>query len=135
MLATELFYLTLLHSFIGYYFEYLPLSPLQVCGVPLTSFKKFKAFWECYFTYLVVKGIDNFWNFWGLVDGFKELCRQIASGVVKTADESMSAIRFRTTPIGNLPHYSYIFWKPKPLGKEIKNVDCSRLETLLHLYI
>ena len=36
----------------------------------------------------------------------------------------MSAIRFRTTAKGNLPHLSYIFHKPEPLGKDFKTVAC-----------
>ena len=48
--ATGPFYLTLLHSFIGCYFEYLPLYSLQVCGVSLTSPKYFKACWTGSFT-------------------------------------------------------------------------------------
>ena len=53
----------------------------------------------------------------------------------KTADELMSAIQFFTTPKGYLLHYSYIFRKPDLLGTEMKNVDCSRLGTMLHLGI
>ena len=47
----------------------------------------------------------------------------------------MSAIKFRTTPKGDLPHYSYIFRKPESLGTDMKNVACSRLGTMLHLEI
>ena len=47
----------------------------------------------------------------------------------------MSSMRFRTTPKGDLPHYSFIFRKPEPLGTEMKNVACSRLGTMLHLDI
>ena len=47
----------------------------------------------------------------------------------------MSAIRFRTAPKGDLPHYLYIFRKPEPLGTEMKNVACSMLGTMLHLEI
>ena len=47
----------------------------------------------------------------------------------------MSAIQLRTTPKGDLLHYSYIFRKPEPLGTEMKNVACSRLGTMLHLEI
>ena len=47
----------------------------------------------------------------------------------------MSAIRLRTTPKVDLPHYSYIFRKPEPLGTEMKNVPCSKLGTMLHLEI
>ena len=46
-------------------------------------------------------------------------------------DESMSEIRFRTTAKGNLPHLSYIFRKPEPLGTEFKTVACSVTGALL----
>ena len=63
----------------------------------------------CSITTPTVEGIDNLWKFRGVIDGFNESLSQIASGVVKTDDESMSAIRFRTTPKGDLPHYSYFY--------------------------
>ena len=47
----------------------------------------------------------------------------------------MSAIQFCNTPKVDLPHYSYIFRNPEPLGTEMKNVVCSRLGTMLHLEI
>ena len=47
----------------------------------------------------------------------------------------MSAIRFRTTPKGGLPHYSFIFMKTEKLGTDVKNVAWSRLGTMLHLEI
>ena len=47
----------------------------------------------------------------------------------------MSAIRFCTTPKEDLPHYSYIFRNPDPLRTDMKNVECSRLGTMLHLEI
>ena len=37
----------------------------------------------------------------------------------------MSAIRFQTMAKGNLPHSSYIFIKPEPLGTEFNKVACS----------
>ena len=105
MLAIELFYRTQLFSFHGCFFEYLPIFiHLQVCGISLTRFKEFRKFWTCSFVDPLVKGTDKFWKIRGLIDGFNESRRQIASGKEKTADESMSAIRFRTTPKGDLPH-------------------------------
>ena len=47
----------------------------------------------------------------------------------------MSAIRFCTTPKGDLPHYSYIFRKTKPLGEYINNVAYYSLGTMLHIDI
>ena len=134
MLAIELFYPTQLCSFIGCFFEYLPIFLyLQVCGISLKRFKEFRKFWPCSFVDLLVKGSDNFWKICGLIDGFNESGRQIDSGVGKTADESMCAIIFRTIPKGYLPHYYIIFRKPEPLCTEMNNVACSRLGTMLHL--
>ena len=84
------------------------LSPLQVCGISLTRFKDYGAFFPSSFVDPLVKGTNNFWKFRGIIDGFNESHRQIASGVEKTEDELMSAIQLCTTPEGDLPHYSYI---------------------------
>ena len=111
------------------------LCPLHVCDISLTIFKEFRIFWPSSFVDPSVKGTDNFWKIRGLIEGFNRSRRQIASGVEKTADYSMSAIQFCTTPKGCLPHYSYIFRAPEPLGTEIKNVAWSRLGTMLHLDI
>ena len=53
----------------------------------------------------------------------------------KTVDESMSAIQFCTTPKVDLQHYSYMSSKTKPSEKDMKNVACSSLGTMLHLEI
>ena len=136
MLLIELFYRTQPSLVHGCFFEYLPIFlHLQVCGISLTIFKEFRTFWPCSFVDTLVEVTDNFWRIRGSMDGFNESCRQIASGKEKTADESMSAIRFRTTPKGDLPHYSYIFRKPEPLWTGMKNVACSRLGEMLHLAI
>ena len=52
---------------------------------------------------------------------------------MKVFDDSMSAIRFQTAVKGNLPHLSYIFYKPEPLGKYFNTVDC--YVTLSFLFI
>ena len=57
-----------------------------------------------------------------LIDGFNTACKNIAASFLKFGDESMSAICFRTTAQGNLPHLSYIFRNPEPLGTEFKIV-------------
>ena len=48
----------------------------------------------------------------------------IASSYLKVDDESLSSIRFRNTVKGGLPHLSYIFFNPEPLGKEFNTVAC-----------
>ena len=80
-----------------------------------------------------VKVTDKFWKIRGIIVGFNKSRRRIASGVEKKVDESMSAIRFFTTPKVDLP--SYIFMNPESLVTEMKNVTCSRLGTMLHLDI
>ena len=47
----------------------------------------------------------------------------------------MGSIRFWTTPKFDLTHYSFIFRKPDPLGSELKNSACSRLEVTLYIEI
>ena len=47
----------------------------------------------------------------------------------------MSAIRFRTTVKGNLPHLSYIFRKSEPLGTEFKTIACSVTGALLFIEV
>ena len=65
---------------------------------------------------------DEWWRAKHLFDGFNTSCMNIAASFLKVGDESMSAIRFRTTAKGNLPHLSYIFRKPEPLGTEFKTI-------------
>ena len=48
----------------------------------------------------------------------------IATSYMEVGDDSTSAIRFRIKEKGNLPHLSYIFRKPEPLGTEFKTVSC-----------
>ena len=55
-------------------------------------FKEFREFWPNSFVDSLEKVTNNFWKVHGLIDGFNESLRQIASGVGKTVDESMSAI-------------------------------------------
>ena len=57
-----------------------------------------------------------------LIDGFNGACSNISSIYLKVRDESMSAMRLCTIPKGDLPHLSYIFCKPEPLGTEFKTV-------------
>ena len=52
---------------------------------------------------------------------------------MNVGDESMSVIRFQKTAKGGLPHLSYIFHKPEPLGKEFNTVACSVTGGLLFI--
>ena len=61
------------------------------------------------------------------------VCKNIDAGFLKVGDESMSAIRFRTTAKGNLPHLSYILRKPEPLGTEFNTVAFSVTGALISI--
>ena len=58
-------------------------------------------------------------------------CKNIAASFLKVGDESISAIRFRTTAKGNLPHLFYILRKPEPLETEFNTVAFSVTGDLL----
>ena len=68
-----------------------------------------------------------------LIDGFNATCNNVAASSLKVGDESMSTIIFGAMAKGNLPHLSYIFRKPEPLGTEFKTVACSIIGTLLFI--
>ena len=76
---------------------------------------------------------DEWWRAKHLFDGFNSASKNIAASFLKVGDEWMSAIRFWTTAKGNLPHLSYIFRKPEPLGTEFKTVACSVTGALLFI--
>ena len=78
---------------------------------------------------------DEWWRAKYLFDGFNTARKNIAASFLKVGDESMSAIRFRTTAKGNLPHLPYIFQKPEPLGNEFKTVACSVTGSLLFIEV
>ena len=70
-----------------------------------------------------------------MTDGFNAAYKNIAAIFLKVGDESMSENRFRTTDQGNLPHLSYIFRKPDPLGTEFKKVACYVTGALLFIEV
>ena len=65
---------------------------------------------------------DEWWRAKHLFYGFNTAFMNIAASFLKVGDEPMSEIRFRTTAKGNLPHLSYIFRNPKPLGTKFNIV-------------
>ena len=77
----------------------------------------------------------EWWRAKNLFDGFNTACKNIAASFLKVGDESMSAIRLRTTAKGNLPHLSYIFRKPEPLSTEFETVACSATGALLFIKV
>ena len=70
-----------------------------------------------------------------LIDGFDEAHNNISASYLKVGDKSMSVICFWTMAKGNLPYLSYIFCKPKPLGKEFKIVHRSITGALIFIKI
>ena len=77
----------------------------------------------------------EWWRAELLFDAFNTACKNIPASFLKVGDESMSAIRFRTTAKGNLSHLSYIFRKPEPLGADFKTVACSVTGALLFIKV
>ena len=68
-----------------------------------------------------------------LVNGFNEACKNIDASYLKVGSDSMSDIRLWTTAKGDLPHLSYIFCKPEPLGTEFNTVTCFVTEEFLFI--
>ena len=59
------------------------------------------------------------------IDGFNETCKNMSTRSMNVRDDTMSKIGFLTTAIGDLPHLSYIFRKPEPLGTEFNTFEFS----------
>ena len=78
---------------------------------------------------------DEWWRAKHLFGGFNTACKNIAASFLKVGNESMSAIRFWTTAKFKLPHLSYIFRKPEPLGTEFKTVACSVTGALIFIKV
>ena len=78
---------------------------------------------------------DEWWRAKHVFNGFNTACKNIAASCLKVGDESMSAIRFRTTAKGNLPHLSYIFRNPEPLSTKFKTVAYSVTGALLFIEV
>ena len=67
--------------------------------------------------------------------GFDELFNNISSSYLKFVNQSIIAIYFYTTEKGKLPHLSYIFFKPEPMGIESNTLDCDFTGILILLEI
>ena len=123
--------------FIAFYFilrlYWNPFTSHQIPGISITRGMELRKCWPQVFESEADKATDEWWSAKLLFDGFNTACNNIAASFLKVGDESMSAIRFRTTAKGNLPHLSYIFRKPETLGTEFKIVACSITGALLFI--
>ena len=72
---------------------------------------------------------------WGSINGFKKSRKKIASEVENIVDKLMICICFHTTPKSDMTHYSFIFRNIYLFGKELNIRACSRLGSMLYLYI
>ncbi|KAL7425984.1 hypothetical protein ACHAXM_000719 [Skeletonema potamos] len=69
---------------------------------------------------------DPWNNITSILDGFNnKRARKVAASYCKVHDESMSALKPRTTKTGGLPFLSFILRKPKPIGTEFKATACT----------
>ena len=61
--------------------------------------------------------------------------RTIATSNLRDTDETMSPYCPQTVKTGNIPHLSYVFRKPEPLGTEFKNCLDATSKIMLCLYL
>ncbi len=81
-------------------------------------FRDFHKFFPLVFVDESKKDSDPWYCFSSAVNEFNELRSKRVNGHAwKTADESMSAYRPRTTKLGGLPNISFVLRKPEPLGR------------------
>ena len=107
----------------------------QISGIYLTRGKEFRKYWPQRFESEADKAKDEWWREIFLIDDFNAACKNIADSFLKVGDESMSAIRFRKTTKGNLPHLYYISHEPEPLVTGFKTSACSVKGALLFIEV
>ena len=78
-------------------------------------------------------------DWWPIRAGIEDFVANRKRTVLKSAglvpDESMSAMKVRSTKTGKWPHITFVKRKPKPLGTEFKSVCDGRHGVMLHLEI
>ena len=95
------------------------LYPLQVFGIYLAIFKELKVFWTYYFTSLLLKGKDNFWKVWGIIDRFNKLRSYIASGMKKNHTSQWVPYNL-IPPLKEIYHTTHIFLESRSrLGQRL----------------
>ena len=75
----------------------------QIFGISHTRGKEFRKYWPQGFKSEEDKDSDEWRGARLLIYGFNEACKNVADSYMKVEDESMSAIRFRTSVKGDLP--------------------------------
>ena len=88
----------------------------QISGIYPTRGKEFIKYWPQVFESEEDKARDKRWREKFLTNVFNAACKNIDASFLRVGDEFMSEICFWTTAKGNLPHLSYIFRNPEPLG-------------------
>ena len=74
-----------------------PFFTRRICGIYHTRGKEFKKYWSKGLGSEEDKDAYEWCRSKLLIYGFNNACNTIAAGYLKVGDESMSAIRFRTT--------------------------------------
>jgi hypothetical protein len=90
--------------------------PANFCKwMKLYRFKHFRTFVTAIWEDATTKETDPWWQFEPAVKEFNNLRQErVVSAVWEIVDETMSAWRPRTTPLGGLPNISNIKRKPEP---------------------
>lgn len=93
-------------------------SPQFEQYMPFSRFKDFRRFLPEIHADSTKKEDDPWYQFSEAVEEFNFIRRtRVQSSSWICADETMSAWRPRTTPLGGLPNISFVVRKPEPLGK------------------
>ncbi|GFH47221.1 hypothetical protein CTEN210_08413 [Chaetoceros tenuissimus] len=96
-----------------------------------SRFKSIKKWIPYLWTNENLKNSDPWYQIVDIFKDFNENRREkVLSSTDDTGDETMSAIRPRTTPKGNLPHLQNVLRKPEPLGTELKSLACTKLKMM-----
>ena len=107
------------------YYDYTnTLFYLQICGISHSRGKEFRKYWPQIFDLEEDKYLYEWWRSRFLINGFNYSCKNIVASYMKVWDQSMRAIRFRTTLKGKLPHLYCFFCNTQPLGTKFKTMSC-----------
>ncbi|GFH45724.1 hypothetical protein CTEN210_02198 [Chaetoceros tenuissimus] len=96
-----------------------------------SRFKTIKKWIPYLWTNESLKNTDPWFQIVDIFKDFNENRREkVLSSTDDTGDETMSSLRPRTTPKGNLPHLQNVLRKPEPLGTELKSLACTKLKMM-----
>ena len=94
----------------------------QISGISLTRGKEFRKYWPQVFELEENKATNEWWIGNWLIDGFNATYKNISASFLKVGDESMSAIRFRTTEKRELTSLVLYFPQAGATGDRVQEI-------------